>query len=466
MTAKLVWIDAITQRTAIRWRTSRSASWRDSAVKRSARSSPRPIVLPSRMPETESDSCTMLEMSASDSCVDLAIRRRSFPTRRVRRAKSGISANANSASSQLSKSMPTIVATTVVTLDAIDVAVLVTTFCTPPMSFEMRDCTSPVRVRVKNASDRRCRWRKTFARRSCMTRWPTWLERSVCTTPRTPLTTAITIIPPAAQESAVLSSCAIASITRFSRKAGMTPSRAPTTISASRPESRGRYGLKSPTMRRKLARRTSGSAGRSGASRAEWKYIPMRPGYVVVTSLRPASSENWYRRKEQRDEGLRGRSNGRDRPAVGAAARLERARGGRDDPDAGKVRAAPLARRGRRADERARSRGGAGRGRERETRRDRPPDDGAGGVARPEAFRPHVRRDEPAANRRDPQPARRGRRFGRRAFRRPELHGLEQRRACPKPARDARGDQRAGVARRRHGSSAPLRQPLRPRRLR
>ena len=59
--------------------------------------------------------------------------------------------------------MPTTVASTVVTFETIDVAVDVTTFCTPPMSFEMRDCTSPVRVRVKNASDSRCRWRKTAA---------------------------------------------------------------------------------------------------------------------------------------------------------------------------------------------------------------------------------------------------------------------------------------------------------------
>ena len=47
---------------------------------------------------------------------------------------------------------------TVVTLETIDVAVVVTTLCTPPMSFAMRDCTSPVRVRVKKASDSRCRW--------------------------------------------------------------------------------------------------------------------------------------------------------------------------------------------------------------------------------------------------------------------------------------------------------------------
>ena len=55
--------------------------------------------------------------------------------------------------------MATIVATTVVTLETIDVAVLVTTVCTPPMSLAIRDCTSPVRVRVKKASESRCRWR-------------------------------------------------------------------------------------------------------------------------------------------------------------------------------------------------------------------------------------------------------------------------------------------------------------------
>ena len=79
--------------------------------------------------------------------------------------------------------MPIIVASTVVTFETIDVAVLVTTLCTPPMSFEIRDCTSPVRVRVKNASESRCRCRKTAVRRSCITRWPTWFESSVCQTP-------------------------------------------------------------------------------------------------------------------------------------------------------------------------------------------------------------------------------------------------------------------------------------------
>ena len=51
------------------------------------------------------------------------------------------------------------VATTVVTFDSTEVAVDVTTVSMPPMSFAIRLCTSPVRVRVKNASDRRWRWR-------------------------------------------------------------------------------------------------------------------------------------------------------------------------------------------------------------------------------------------------------------------------------------------------------------------
>ncbi len=136
-------------------------------------------------------------MSASVSCVDFAILRRSLPTRRVSRTKSGISANANTESCQLRAIMPIIVAITVVTFETIDVAVLVTTLCTPPMSFEIRDCTSPVRVRVKNASESRCRCRKTAVRRSCMTRWPTWFESSVCQTPSAPVTIAIAIMPPA-----------------------------------------------------------------------------------------------------------------------------------------------------------------------------------------------------------------------------------------------------------------------------
>ena len=136
--------------------------------------------------------------------------------------------------------MPIIEAITVVTFETIDVAVLVTTLCTPPMSFDMRDCTSPVRVRVKNASDSRCRWRKTAVRRSCITRWPTWFERSVCHTPSAPVTTAIAIIPPAKNESFVVSCATIACRTPRNRNAGITPSAAEKRMSASTTDRRPR----------------------------------------------------------------------------------------------------------------------------------------------------------------------------------------------------------------------------------
>ena len=68
MTAKVIWIDDIIQRPVMRLRTSRSASRADSSSNRPANSSVRPIVFPSRIPDTDSDSCTRLEMSAIDSC--------------------------------------------------------------------------------------------------------------------------------------------------------------------------------------------------------------------------------------------------------------------------------------------------------------------------------------------------------------------------------------------------------------
>jgi hypothetical protein len=65
--------------------------------------------------------------------------------------------SAKTARRQSSSTMATIVAMTVVTFESTDVAVEVTTVSMPPMSFAIRLCTSPVRVRVKNASESRCR---------------------------------------------------------------------------------------------------------------------------------------------------------------------------------------------------------------------------------------------------------------------------------------------------------------------
>ncbi len=89
MTAKDVWIVAIIQRPAMRERTSRSASPADSRSKRSASSAPRPIDLPSRMPDTLSDSWISEEMSAITPCLVAVICLRWLPTRRAIKHEEG-----------------------------------------------------------------------------------------------------------------------------------------------------------------------------------------------------------------------------------------------------------------------------------------------------------------------------------------------------------------------------------------
>ena len=93
-------------------------------------------------------------------------------------------------SRQDSATMATAVPIAVVRLAAMEVAVEVTTASMPPMSFWMRDCTSPVRVRVKNAIDCRCRCVKTLVRSPCMMCWPTLVLIHVWMTPRPEVTAA------------------------------------------------------------------------------------------------------------------------------------------------------------------------------------------------------------------------------------------------------------------------------------
>ena len=111
------------------------------------------------MPETESDSCTIDETSASDTCRSAVTFLRWSPTRFVSQTKSGSRIRAKTARRQSSRTIATTVAITVVTFESTDVAVEVTTVSMPPMSLAIRLCTSPVRVRVKNASESRCRCR-------------------------------------------------------------------------------------------------------------------------------------------------------------------------------------------------------------------------------------------------------------------------------------------------------------------
>ena len=79
-----------------------------------------------------------------------------------------------------------------------------------------------------------------------MTLCPTWFERSVCQTPRTPVTIGIATMPATSMVSRPTSSSGIAtSSTSRSRNGETTPSAAETTISAETAASRALYGRKS-----------------------------------------------------------------------------------------------------------------------------------------------------------------------------------------------------------------------------
>ncbi len=152
-----IWMVDCRQRPAMSARTSRSARPSDSRAKSAVSARERPMVRPSRMPLTDSDSCMIVEIAASCFCRSVAILRRSLPTRRLIHTNTGSSSSETTVSFQSSATMATMVATTVVRLETREVAVLVTVDCMPPMSLAIRDCTSPVRVRVKNDSGIRCR---------------------------------------------------------------------------------------------------------------------------------------------------------------------------------------------------------------------------------------------------------------------------------------------------------------------
>ena len=134
MIAKLICTEAMRQRPAMRARTSRSASSLDSLVKRLVSSPERPIVLPSRMPDTDSDSSTSVDMSARRPWRTDWMRLRSLPTRRVSHTKNGNRTSENNVSCQLSANIAVTVAVTVATVETVEVAVLVTTSSMPPMS--------------------------------------------------------------------------------------------------------------------------------------------------------------------------------------------------------------------------------------------------------------------------------------------------------------------------------------------
>lgn len=146
----------IRQRPAMLDRTSRSTSSSDSSPNDFVSESERPIVRPSRMPLTESDSVTVAAIAAICFWRWVVIFLRSSPTRRLIHTNTGSRSSETTVSRQSRAIIAMIVATTLVKLATSEVAVEVTVACMLPMSLAMRDWTSPVRVRVKKASDMRC----------------------------------------------------------------------------------------------------------------------------------------------------------------------------------------------------------------------------------------------------------------------------------------------------------------------
>ncbi len=219
MAANTTVVAAIRQRPASCARSSRSTSRDDDAVKRSTSAGPVPVVRDSSTPPIERASSTVTLRSASSRCWAAVIARRMRATRRVSQIDGGSTSRDTSVSCQLSASIATNVATAVVRFEATEVAVEVTTDCMPPMSLVIRDCTSPVRVRVKKATDWRCRCANTSVRSRCMTCCPTVVEIQVWTTPSAAVTPATATMPITSQASRERFRCGRASsMTARSRK--------------------------------------------------------------------------------------------------------------------------------------------------------------------------------------------------------------------------------------------------------
>jgi hypothetical protein len=111
-------------------------------------------------------------MSASETCVSRLARRRVRPTRLLSTTNTGTIATVSAVRIGERISIATIVEPTTTALVTTVDAVLVIVVCTPPTSFANRDCTSPVRVAVKNASDMCSRCPNSRSRRSRSTRFP------------------------------------------------------------------------------------------------------------------------------------------------------------------------------------------------------------------------------------------------------------------------------------------------------
>ena len=251
MAAKTTVMVAIRQRPASIERICRSTRSCEVAVNRSLIREAAPRVRVRRAPLTESVSSIWTLRSARRRWRSAVILCRSRATRRVSQMAGGSTSSESSDSRQDSKPMATAVPTTTVTLEAMEVAVEVTTFCTPLMSLVSRDCTSPPRAWVKNPTDWRWRRSNRPVRRSCMTRWPTVVDSQVCTTPIIAVAAATPTMAPTSHSSSVTSCWGSASsIRRLTRNGWARPIAELATIRPTTTASRPLKGASRRAIRR------------------------------------------------------------------------------------------------------------------------------------------------------------------------------------------------------------------------
>ncbi len=194
-------------------RSSRSISLDEVEAKRSALWLSAPRVLASLTPEADRPSSIWVLRSASAACCSPVTARLVRATCLVRSTAGGITMRVSRLSRQLNVAMAMAVAITVVRLEAIEVAVLLTTLLRPLTSLTIRLCTSPPRLRMKKPRDCRCRWVNTLVRSVCMTRWPRVAEIQVWRMPSTWVNTAMAIMAPTHHSSTGMSWVGIATST-------------------------------------------------------------------------------------------------------------------------------------------------------------------------------------------------------------------------------------------------------------
>jgi len=197
----------------------------------------------------------------------------------------------------------------VTALPRIELAVSVTTDCTPATSLPSRLWISPVRVPVKNASSIRCRWANSRSRSSRITEFPSLVVSHVCTTPsRAPNSVTAMLAPTSASRSPIrggpteLSASrgnSARSRTAWVRNGSATPSSEETRIVPATTATRRRWGRTGPRHAvpcgpgQQPLRRAGGRGHNAGTGSHGRRVFRARPeAQPLIPVLRPPSANS------------------------------------------------------------------------------------------------------------------------------------------------------------------------------